>query len=117
MRKLEKLPHLLNSEEFRLFSRPKGEIDIMLSMLPRLDPDALIERYKTNLQLDETVDKNLVKQAKIEIEDFGIFAKNMTSVLEVCKKQVIKWLEGKTQQKEYYKTLMDTMNKLEDSWS
>lgn len=83
MRKLEKQPHLLNSEEFKLFSRPTGEIDIMLSLLPKQDPDILIERYKTNLQLSDTIDENLVKQSKEEIEEFSIFAKNMIAVLKV----------------------------------
>ena len=116
MRKLEKQPHLLNSEEFKLFSRPTGEIDIMLSLLPKQDPDILIERYKTNLLLSDIIDENLLKQSKEEIEEFSIFAKNMIAVLKVWKEQVYKMLEGKTQQIEHYKNLMDTMNKFEESW-
>ena len=62
LRKVANLPHILNSDEFKIFSRPSGDVEKMLNMLPKMTPEALVERYKLSLHIDEFPDEALVKQ-------------------------------------------------------
>lgn len=62
LRRIGQLPHLLNSDEFKLFARPSGEIEKMLAMMPKQSPLQLVERFKLQLNIDEFPDDFLVKQ-------------------------------------------------------
>lgn len=62
LRKIGLMPHLLNSDEFKLFARPSGDIEKMLNMMPKLTPDAIVQRFKHQLHVDEFPDEFLVKQ-------------------------------------------------------
>ena len=88
----------------------------MLGMLTKLDPNSYIERYKLNLNLDDNPDELLVKQSRDAIEEFGLFSKKMITILKIWRDLAFKMIPGKTQQSEYYKTLMETMRKFEETW-
>lgn len=109
MRKISKLPHLLNSDEFKLFARPSGDIEKMLNMIPRQTPSSLVERYKHNLHIDEYPDDFLVKQCKEVIGDFGSFCKKILPTLKAVRESTGKMVMPRTQQNANYKTLMECM--------
>lgn len=109
LRRIGQLPHLLNSDEFKLFARPSGEIEKMLAMMPRLNPDALVERFKHNLHVDEFPDEFLVKQCREVINDFNAFTKKIMPTLRAVKEQASKMVPVKQQQNLNYKTLIDSM--------
>lgn len=109
LRKIGSLPHLLNSDEFKLFARPSGEIEKMLAMMPRLSPDAIVQRYKHSLHTDEFPDEFLVKQCREVINDFGAFCKKILPTLKAVKEQASKMVPIKDQQNQNYKVLMEGM--------
>lgn len=53
--------HLLNSDTFKAFSRPSGEVEKVLAMHPKPTPDLIIERFKTTLFIDEYPDESIVR--------------------------------------------------------
>ena len=80
-------PHLLNSDTFKAFSRPSGEVEKVLAMHPKPTPEIIIERYKTALFIDEFPDESLVRQSKDTINEFSAFCKRVAPVLMKIKKQ------------------------------
>lgn len=114
LRKLSKHPHLLNSDEFKLFARPSGEIEKMLAMMPRMTPSMLVERYKHSLHIDEFPDEFLVKQCREVINEFNSFTKKVLPTLKVVREQTGKMVPIRTQQNENYKTLIECMAKFEE---
>ncbi len=53
MKQMAKNPHLLNSDTFKVFARPSGDIEKTLKMHPIPSPENLVERYKSVLHVDE----------------------------------------------------------------
>lgn len=82
-----KNPHLLNSDTFKAFSRPSGEVEKVLAMHPKPTPEAIIERFKTTLFIDEYPDESIVRQSKDTINEFSAFCKRVAPVLMKIKKQ------------------------------
>lgn len=114
LRKLGNLPHLLNSDEFKLFARPSGEVEKMLAMLPKMTPSALVERYKLTLHIDEFPDDFLVKQCREVIGEFAGFCKKIIPTLKALREQSAKMVPTRQQQNENYKILTETMAKYEE---
>lgn len=109
LRKIGTLPHLLNSDEFRLFARPSGEIEKMLAMMPRITPDLIVERYKTALHVDEFPDDFLVKQCREVINEFNAFCKKILPTLKAIRENASKMVPAKAHLNANYKTLMEGM--------
>lgn len=109
LRKLGKIPHLLNSDEFKLFARPSGEIEKMLAMMPKPTPESIVQKYKLNLHVDEFPDDFLVKQCKEVINEFGAFCKKVLPTLKAVREQTTKMVPTRAQQNANYKCLMETM--------
>jgi len=109
LRRVGACSYLLNSDEFKLFARPSGEIEKMLSMMPKQTPDSVVDRFKVHLHVDEFPDDFLVKQCKEVINDFGSFCKKILPTLKVVREQSGKMVAPRNQQNENYKCLMDSM--------
>lgn len=109
LRKLGKLPHLLNSDEFKLFARPSGEIEKMLAMMPKPTPQSIVEKYKVHLHIDEFPDDFLVKQCKEVINEFCAFCKKVLPTLKAVREQAGKMVPTRAQQNSHYKALMEVM--------
>jgi hypothetical protein len=109
LRRIAICPHLLNSDEFKLFARPSGEIEKMLSMMPKQTPEIVVDRFKVHLHVDEFPDDFLVKQCKEIINDFGSFCKKILPTLKVVREQTGKMVAPRNQQNENYKSLMESM--------
>lgn len=50
---MAKAPHLLNSDTFKVFARPSGDIEKTLNMHAKPSSEFLVEKYKTVLHVDE----------------------------------------------------------------
>lgn len=114
LRKVGALPHILNSDEFKIFSRPSGDIEKMLAMLPKMTPQALVERYKTVLFIDEFPDEFLVKQCREVINEFGAFCKKVLPTLKALRETTAKMVPTRAQQNANYKGLITSMVKFEE---
>lgn len=114
LRKVGAIPHILNSDEFKIFSRPSGDIEKMLNMLPKMTPSALVERYKHSLHIDEFPDEFLAKQCREVINEFGAFCKKVLPTLKALRETTAKMVPTKAQQNANYKALIQSMAKYEE---
>lgn len=53
MKLMAKQPAMLNSDTFKAFARPSGDVEKVLNMQPKPTPEAMIEKYKSQLYVDE----------------------------------------------------------------
>jgi hypothetical protein len=44
---------ILNSQEFLIFSRPSGDIDKLLSNVPKASTIDIVERYREQLKIED----------------------------------------------------------------
>lgn len=77
MRKLAREDYIINSEEFRVFSRPSGDIKTNLGKLPKLTPGAMIERYRSTFFINEQ---------KYDLEDINRFTNMLVEFTYFSKK-------------------------------
>jgi hypothetical protein len=83
-----KMDHIMKSDEFRLFSRPSGEIDKAVQMLPTVSPDFLLERYKSQLQISEEISSSDSNKYRTLINDYQSFCKNFMKTLKFMRDSV-----------------------------
>lgn len=80
LRKIAKYEFLMNSEEFVMFSRPNGDIEKMLSKIPRLPTGTIIDRIRVVTEINEKrydmVDKERYHNTLIE---FNFFFKKVSA--------------------------------------
>ena len=53
LKKLSAFPYIINSEEFKVFSRPQADIDKALSKLPAISYGEIVERMRLSLEVEE----------------------------------------------------------------
>jgi len=87
LRKLAKYEYLINSEEFKYFSRPSGDIEKMLLRIVRFPTLQLVEKIRSlgivNEQRIDIVDK---ENFKTTIATFRTFAMKVLPQLKQLKK-------------------------------
>lgn len=115
MRKLAREDYIINSEEFRCFSRPSGDIKTALGKLPKITPGFLIERYRNTFFINE---------AKYDMEDtnrfgnmlveFNYFSKKVVAMLKQFKKLVEVSRANMNTSIANYKIVMCMLEKYED---
>ena len=115
MRKCGKYDFLINSDEFLLFSRPNGDVEKLLTKLPKMPTSAIIERVRKvtdiNEKLYDLTDKERFHNALIE---FSYFAKKVLSQLKAMKKSIESFKAIKTNQIGSYKILVNLFDKYEE---
>lgn len=114
MKQIATQPHLLNSDTFKAFSRPSGEVPKVLQMHPKPTPENIIERYKNQLHIDEFPDEGIVRQSKDTINEFSAFCKRIAPVLMKIKKESRNWGPIKYRHNESFKQLVDLLAKYEE---
>jgi len=75
MKQIAKMPHLLNSDTFKVFARPSGDIEKTLNMHPKPTAENIVEKYKNILHIDEFPSDASVRASKEVINDFSAFCK------------------------------------------
>jgi hypothetical protein len=87
MRKLAREDYIVNSEEFRVFSRPSGDIKTNLGKLPKVTPGYLIERYRNTFFINENkYDLEDMNRFHNMLVEFNYFAKKVLAMLKTFKK-------------------------------
>ena len=78
LRKLSKYDFIINSEEFKMFSRPQSDIQKTLLRQPRLSTLALGERLSAAFDIQTHLFDNYQKdQLSNTIVEFNMFAKKV----------------------------------------
>lgn len=78
MRKCARHDFIVNSEEFKIFARPSGDIEKLLDRLPRIPSGTMIERTRevtnVNERLYDFADKERFNNV---VTEFAFFAKKV----------------------------------------
>ena len=53
MKEISKHDYITSSQEFKVFSRGKGDIDKLIEKLPKQTPMEILEKYRNNFKIDE----------------------------------------------------------------
>jgi TRAP-type mannitol/chloroaromatic compound transport system substrate-binding protein len=114
MKEIAKFDCLVNSKEFKIFTREKGDIEKILNALLRQTPIQILEKYRTNFKIEEEQDANAMQRYKETILDFQVFIKKVTSVMEIQKKQLKEMIKIREEQDKNYATIMGSIMRYED---
>jgi len=114
MKQIATHPHLVNSDTFKAFSRPSGEIEKMLNMHPKPTPEIIVDRFKSVLYVDEFPDEMLIRNSRETINDFSAFCKRIAPVLSKIKNESRKWGPIKAHHNNSFASLIDLLGKYEE---
>jgi hypothetical protein len=115
MRKLAREDYIINSEEFRIFSRPSGDIKSMLGKLPKMTPLAMIERYRDTFFINENkYDLEDINRFTNMLVEFTYFSKKVVAMLKNFKRMVETSRSNMNTSIANYKIIMCLMEKYED---
>ena len=88
MKEMAKYDYIIFSKEFKDFARGKGEIDKVLSALPKQTPMQVLEKYRLNFQIDEEQDATSMNTYKERIIIFQQKMKQAMMIMEEQKRQL-----------------------------
>ena len=90
---------LLNSEEFKIFSRPRGDqaesIENALKHLAKPTPDSILERLRLTFNIGEEPDTSRLQNCRTEINDFKAFITKVTPILKTMQMQTKEMVPNK----------------------
>lgn len=110
-----KIDHIIKSEEFRLFSRPSGEIDKTMKMLPAVSPDYLLERYKNQLQISDETDPADIKEYQALINDYASFCKSFMKTLQFMRDAIKPFVPACENHNQNYKDMFTMLVRFEQN--
>lgn len=110
MKKIAKIPHLVNSDEFSRFSKPAGDITATLSALGPINPVDLKERLEKELDVSPEQDEATVNQCREQVNDFQAFLKKMVPTLKTIREQAEKMVGCKEVLNKRTATVVDCMS-------
>jgi hypothetical protein len=89
LKKISKFPFILNSAEFKIFTRPTGDIEKMFKASPKVMTWEIVEKMKTCLEINEELFDPIQKNDfEMACKDFQDYAKNMTVILKTLVKDI-----------------------------
>lgn len=95
MKECAKYDYIVQSKEFKIFARDKGDIEKILTSMLKQTPMQVLEKYRQNFQINETHDVADLAQYKENILSFQLFLKKAIPVMEIQKKQLKKMIATK----------------------
>lgn len=70
MKELGKIDYLVESKEFQIFARDKGDIEKIFNALPKQTAMNILEKYRLNFNVDEDQDSFQLTKYKETINEF-----------------------------------------------
>lgn len=83
LRELARYDFIIESKEFKIFSRGAGEIDDILQKLPKQSALAILEKYRLNFKIDEDQDQSEMTRYREKINIFSNFIRKALVQVEV----------------------------------
>lgn len=83
LRELAKNDYIIESKEFRIFSRALGEVDKQLTGLSKQSAMAILEKYRLNFKIDEDQDQSEIGRYREKINNFSNFIRKAMVQVEV----------------------------------
>jgi sorting nexin-1/2 len=110
LKKIGEYPHLINSNEFRCFSRPAGDVQASLNILSPMTPQLLKERLETELKISPGIEEFVVKESREAVNEFGAFIKKILPTLKAIREQAEKMVNVKEATNNITKAAVDVMS-------
>lgn len=110
LKKIGDYPHLVNSTEFRCFSRPSGEVQSSLNALAPMTSQLLKERLESELKITPGIEEFIVKESREAVNEFGAFLKKIIPTLKTIKEQAEKMVTVKEATNNITKAAVDVMS-------
>ena len=115
LKKLSTFDFIINSVEFKTFSRPNGDIDKLLTSLPRISTSEITDRLRTSLKIEEHLYNPIVKdKLDRECKEFQHFTRQTVPLLRALQKQVAGCMQVQSQVIVNYKTVLSMFDKYEE---
>ena len=115
LRKCARYDFIINSEEFKIFARPSGDIEKLLDRLPRVPTGSMIERTRevtnVNERMFDFADKERFNNVGTE---FAFFAKKVLLQMKGLKKSLATMRDCKAQSILHQRSLVALLDKYED---
>jgi len=115
LKELSRFDYIVESKEFKLFSRGPGEVDKQLEGLPTQTPMQILEKYRLNFKLDEDMDNAEKIRAKDKISSFTAFLKKSEIIMEAQKNKSKTFLESSGKMNDNFTRLYYALMKFEDT--
>lgn len=114
LKKIGETNYLLNSEEFRCFARPSGDVRKTFAMLQQTTPSKLLERLENEVGISPLIEDSMFKRCREESNEFAAFLKRIVSVLKVIKDQAERMVEIKEVSNYRSQTMINVMKQYEN---
>lgn len=97
LKKMAPFDFILNSDEFKHFSRPQGEVEKLLNSLPAITSMEIVERLRTVLNIEEHMYDPIKKETlDRECKEFQHFARQIVPLLKEMQKKVAIFMQNKS---------------------
>jgi hypothetical protein len=115
LKKLSVFGFIINSEEFKVFSRPAGDIEKGFSKLPPLGYGAIVERMRLVLEIEEHMYDPVMKdELNVQSVEFMAFSKQILPFLKNMQNEISKMMINNSQSIIDYKTFLNILSNYED---
>ncbi|CAI2368715.1 unnamed protein product [Moneuplotes crassus] len=110
MKKISKIPYLVQSEEFQRFSKPSGDITATFNTLGPISPQDLKERLENDLGVSSELDESVVNQSREQVNDFQSFLKKILPTLKALLEEAEKMVGAKENLNKRTGAIIDAMS-------
>jgi len=106
---------ILNSAEFKCFSRPQGDVEKLLSAMPKMSAADITSRMKDALDINEQF-YDTAKKEKFdrECKEFQHFSRQIVPLLREMQKKIAIYMQNKSQSIQDYKIMLNMLDKYEE---
>lgn len=106
---------LLESSEFKIFSRPNGDIEKLLGNMPKMNTMETVEKYKDALNIEYHLYDPIMKdKLNTQCQEFQHFSKQIIPILKTMVTHIALYMSNKSQSIQDYKVFMQMLNKYEE---
>jgi sorting nexin-1/2 len=114
MKEVAKYDYLVNSQELKIFARDHGDVEKILSALPKQTPLMILEKYRVNFSVNEERDPEEVSKMKESIREFHGFVKTALTDMEKQKVQIKGMIKAADERQKITKEIIDSLIAFED---
>ena len=112
---MSSFPFVIESAEFKVFSRPNGDIEKLLGTLPKLATSDIVDRMKTSLKIDYEMYNPIIKdKLDRECKEFQHFARQIIPIMKDMQKKIATYMQVKSKGIQNYKEVLKLLEKYEE---
>ena len=109
-----RIPYIINSEEFKIFSRPVADIEKLLESLPHATPEFILKRFKSELRMRRQRDEKVAQENRALINSYIAFIKKILPVLKSIRDKIKPMISVRDTHNSNFKDMIFLMSKYEE---